>query len=504
MHPFHHAARTPDKPAIIMADSGATMSYAELEGRSNQIAHLFRACGLQRGDAVAILLKNHIDYLPLCWGAQRAGLIFTCISTRLQAEEASYIITDCGASLLLVDSELANIARDLPTIAHRFSVGGAIPGYQPLETALQAQPKTRIADESAGRDMLYSSGTTGRPKGIVIEMPEGPIDEVDNLAKMAAALYEFDDNMIYLSPAPLYHAAPIRYCMTVHKFGGTVIVMKKFDAEHYLQLVEKYRVTHTQMVPTMFVRMLKLPPDVRQKYDVSSLVAVVHAAAPCPVAVKEQMIDWFGPCIYEYYSATESSGMTAINSEEWLQKKGSVGRAMLGEVRIVDENENLLPTGQTGRVFFEGGPEASYHNDPEKTASARGKYGSTFGDIGYVDEDGYLFLTDRASYMIISGGVNVYPQEAEDILIMHPKVADAAVIGVPNEELGEEVKAVVQPRSWEDAGPELAAELVEFCRARLSHIKCPRSIDFDPALPRHDTGKLYKRLLKDRYWPKAG
>ncbi len=504
MHPFHHAAATPDKAAIIMAGSGETLSYAGLESRSNQAANLYRAAGLKRGDTIAIFLENHIDYLPLCWGAQRSGLIFTCISTKLTADEASYIVTDCGAKLLIAGATLGAVAKDLPAVAHRYSVGGEIAGFQPLEAALEAQPTTRIADESAGRDMLYSSGTTGRPKGVIGPLPEGPIDQVDALSGLAGMLYQFTSDMVYLSPAPLYHAAPLRYCMAVQKFGGTVVVMEKFDAERYLQLVEKYHVTHSQVVPTMFVKMLKLPEETRAKYDVSSLRAVIHAAAPCPVAVKEQMIAWWGPRIYEYYSATEGSGFTAITSDEWMQKKGSVGKSLLGEIRVLDDEGNLLPAGREGRIYFHGGPPVSYHNSPEKTAEVQGEHGATFGDIGYVDADGYLFLTDRASYMIISGGVNVYPQETENILVMHPKVADVAVIGVPSEELGEEVKAVVQPRDWADAGPEFAAELIEFARSHLSHIKCPRSIDFDQELPRHDTGKLYKRLVKDRYWPKAG
>jgi acyl-CoA synthetase (AMP-forming)/AMP-acid ligase II len=502
MHPFHHAANSPDLPAIIMANSGATLSYAGLEARSNQAAQLYRACGLKRGDVIAILLENHIDYLPLCWGAQRAGLIFTCISTKLTADEAGYIVMDCGAKLLVAGASQGAVAKDLPAVPHRYSLGGEIPGYQPLEAALAAQPTTRIADESSGRDMLYSSGTTGRPKGVIGPLSESPIDHMDALTGLAGMLYSFAPGIIYLSPAPLYHAAPLRYCMSVHKFGGTVIVMEKFDAERYLQLIEQHRVTHSQVVPTMFVKMLKLPADVRTKYDVSSLKAVIHAAAPCPILVKEQMIAWWGPRIFEYYSATEGSGFTAINSEEWLAKKGSVGKSLLGEIRVIDDKGNLLPPGREGRIFFHGGPPVAYHNSPEKTREVQGEHGATFGDIGYVDEDGYLFLTDRSSYMIISGGVNVYPQETENILVMHPKVADVAVIGVPNDELGEEVKAVVQPRDWADAGPELAAELIEFARAHLSHIKCPRSIDFDPDLPRHDTGKLYKRLVKDRYWPK--
>jgi acyl-CoA synthetase (AMP-forming)/AMP-acid ligase II len=287
------------------------------------------------------------------------------------------------------------------------------------------------------------------------------------------------------------------------RVGGTVVVMENFDPVEFLELIEKYKVTHTQLVPTMFVRMLKLPEEVRAQYDTSSLKAAIHAAAPCPVEVKRRMIEWWGPVIYEYYSATEGAGFTAISPQEWLQKPGSVGKALLGEIRVIDEEGNRLPPGREGRIFFHGGGEFEYHRDPAKTASVKTEHGATFGDIGYVDEDGYLFLTDRAAYMIISGGVNVYPQETEDVLVMHPKVADVAVIGVPDEEMGEAVKAVVQPRDWADAGPALEAELIDFARERLSHVKCPRSVDFERELPRHDTGKLYKRLLKDRYWAKA-
>ncbi len=504
MHPFHHAASQPDTPAIIMGGTGKSLSYAGLEARSNQAAQLFRACGLRRGDTVAYMMLNNIDYLPLCWAAQRSGLIYTCISTKLTADEAGYIVKDSGAKLLVVSAELEGVARDLPGVPHRFARGGEIEGFASLEDSLAAQPETRIADESAGRDMLYSSGTTGRPKGIIGPLPEGPIDQPDALTGMVGMLFGFRPGMVYLSPAPLYHAAPLRYCMSVHKFGGTVVVMEKFDPAFYLALIERHRVTHSQVVPTMFVRILKLPEAERTAHDLSSLEAIIHAAAPCPIEVKERMIEWLGPKIYEYYSATEGAGFTAITPQEWLKKKGSVGKSLLGEIRILDEAGNLLPPGREGRIFFHGGPPVAYHNAPEKTAEVTGEHGATFGDIGYVDEDGYLFLTDRASYMIISGGVNVYPQETEDVLVMHEKVADVAVIGVPDEELGEAVKAVVQPRHWADAGPELEAELIAWCRARLSHIKCPKSVDFDPELPRHDTGKLYKRLLKERYWPAKG
>ena len=485
-----------------MADSGETMSFAALEARSNQAAHLYRGAGLVRGDCIAIFMENSLDFLPLCWGAQRAGLIYTCISTKLTADEAGYIVTDCGAKLLVASASLADVARKLPPLPARYAAGGAIPGFQPLESALEALPATPIADQSPGRDMLYSSGTTGRPKGIIGPLPEGKIDDPDTLTAMVGMLYGFAPGMIYLSPAPLYHAAPLRYTMAAHKCGGTVIVMEKFDAERWLALVEEYRVTHSQVVPTMFVKMLKLPDEVRAAYDLSSLRAVIHAAAPCPVAVKEAMIGWVGEKIFEYYSATEGAGFTAISSAEWMAHKGSVGKSLLGEIRILDDNGQLLPQGREGHIYFHGGPPVAYHNAPEKTAEVSGEHGATFGDIGYVDADGYLYLTDRASYMIISGGVNVYPQETENILVMHEKVADVAVIGVPDEDLGEAVKAVVQPRDWADAGPALEAELIAFARARLSHVKCPRSVDFDAELPRHDTGKLYKRLVRDRYWPK--
>jgi long-chain acyl-CoA synthetase len=503
MHPYHHAASQPDKPAVIMANSGEQLSYAELEARSNRAAQLFRACGLERGDVVAFFLMNCLDFLPLCWGAQRAGLVYTCISTRLTADEAGYIVSDSGAKLLIASAALGAVAKDLPALAHRFAQGGAIPGFLSLEEALAAQPATRIADESPGRDMLYSSGTTGRPKGVSGPLPEGPIDTVHPLLMLVAHLYGFGPEAVYLSPAPLYHAAPLRYCLAVHQFGGTVIVMEKFDPERYLDLIEQHGVTHSQVVPTMFVKILKLPEEARQGRTFPTLKAIIHAAAPCPVEVKERMIAWLGPRIFEYYSATEGAGFTAISPEEWLRKKGSVGKALLGEIRILDEEGNLLPPGREGRIFFHGGPPVSYHNDPEKTAAVQGPHGATFGDIGYVDEDGYLFLTDRASYTIITGGVNVYPQETENILVMHDKVADVAVFGVPDEELGEAVKAVVQPRRWEDAGPALEAELIAYARARLADVKCPKSVDFLPELPRHETGKLYKRLLKDRYWAEA-
>ena len=503
MHPSRHAASHPDKPAIVMAASGETMTYGELEARSNRFARLFRSRGLERGDTIAILMMNCPDYLALCWGAQRSGLVFVAMSTKLTGDEAGYILADSGARLVFASAGLAGVARAAAAglaAADRFVHGGAAEGFTDLDTALAAQPAGRIADESCGRDMLYSSGTTGRPKGVRGPLPEGPVDAGDALTGLVAMLYRFGPEMVYLSPAPLYHAAPLRYCMAVHRYGGTIVCMERFDPEAYLALVETHRVTHSQLVPTMFVRMLKLPDAVRTRHDLSSLEVAIHAAAPCPIDVKHAMIDWWGPVIYEYYSATEGAGFTAISPQEWLARPGSVGKSILGEIRVLGDDDAPLPAGATGRIYFAGGPSFRYHNDAAKTASVSGEHGATFGDIGHVDADGYLFLTDRAAFMIISGGVNVYPQEAENVLTMHPEVTDVAVFGVPDAEMGEAVKAVVQPRDMTLAGPALEAELIAFARSRLSHVKCPKSIDFRAELPRHDTGKLYKRLLKDEYW----
>jgi acyl-CoA synthetase (AMP-forming)/AMP-acid ligase II len=509
MHPSVHAATTPDKPAIVLVGKdgssiSATMTYGALEARSNRVAHLLRAHGLMRGDTIALLMPNSIDYLVLCWGAQRAGLVYVAMSTKLTADEAGYILNDSGAKLIFAAASLGAVALGASgEIMARYANGGAIAGFADLDAALAAQPVTPIADESCGRDMLYSSGTTGQPKGIRGPLPEGLIADEAGMTGITQALYQFSSDMVYLSPAPLYHAAPLRYCMTVHRFGGTVVVMERFDPEAYLALVETYHVTHSQLVPTMFVRMLKLDAAARARYDVSSVKVAIHAAAPCPIDVKHAMLAWWGPVIYEYYSATEGAGFTSITPQEWLARPGSVGKAILGEIRVLADDDSLLPPGQTGRIYFAGGPEFTYHNDKAKTASVTGAHGATFGDIGHVDADGFLFLTDRAAFMIISGGVNVYPQEAENALTLHPEVADVAVFGVPDAEMGEAVKAVVQPRDMAMAGPALEAELLAFVRARLSHMKCPKTIDFLAELPRHDTGKLYKRLLKDKYWAKT-
>jgi acyl-CoA synthetase (AMP-forming)/AMP-acid ligase II len=379
---------------------------------------------------------------------------------------------------------------------------GVIDGYESWEAATAALPQSPIADEAEGAAMLYSSGTTGYPKGVKKPLPEEPFGAAPAV-NVLSALYGATADSVYLSPAPLYHAAPLNFSMSCLRQGTQVVVMEHFEPEAALRFIEQYRATHSQWVPTMFVRMLKLPEEVRAQYDLSSLRCAIHAAAPCPIPIKEDMIEWWGPVLYEYYAGTEGNGFVQLNSAEWLAHKGSVGRPLNCELHICDDDGNELPVGESGTIYFGGGGQFEYHNDPDKTAGSRHPKGwTTLGDVGYVDEDGYLYLTDRKHFMIISGGVNIYPQEAENVLITHPAVMDVAVFGVPNEEFGEEVKAVVQPRDLSAAGPELAHELLTYCRERLSHIKCPRSVDFRAELPRHPTGKLYKRLLKDEYWNK--
>ncbi|WP_188186760.1 acyl-CoA synthetase [Nonomuraea sp. SYSU D8015] len=508
MYPGAIAAVTPDKPAVIMAGSGRIITYRELDEESNRLAHLFREAGLRPGDHIAFMLPNHPLFLVVAWAAHRAGLYYTPISSRLQTGELAYIVDNCGARAFISSADLAGVATSItaatPGVELRLMTDGTAEGFTSYEEAVARQPTTPIADECTGADMLYSSGTTGRPKGVKLAATLGPLTEPSTLLRLNSALFAPSAGSVYLSPAPLYHAAPLRYSMTFQRLGATVVVMERFDAEDFLRAVERYGVTHAQLVPTMFIKMLKLPEETRTKYDISSLKCAIHAAAPCPVPVKEQMIAWWGPIIHEYYAGTEGNGFLYVNSQDWLQHKGTVGRSLLGTVHICDEKGDDLPPREHGTIYFENGGAFEYHGDPEQTRSAqdpKGRGWTTLGDIGYLDEDGFLYLTDRRSYMIISGGVNIYPQEAENVLSVHPKVADVAVIGVPDEEMGEQVKAVVEPLSMAEAGPELEAELIAYCRERLAHYKCPKSVDFRADLPRHPTGKLYKRLLRDEYWP---
>lgn len=502
MHPRDHAASHPDKPACIMATSGEVATYRQLDEASNRAAHLFREYSLRPDDMVAIFMHNSSRFFEVAWAAQRAGLYYVGIPTHLTASELRYILADSGAKMLIHSFDLSPVAMAAIEGANgikAFSIDGP-PFTEGFEAACALKPTTPIADEEAGQDMLYSSGTTGNPKGIKHPRPAGGIGELTSIAKLGGELYGMDRSCVYLCPAPLYHGAPLRFSMAVQQLGGTVVVMEKFDAEGALALIERHKVTHAQWVPTHFARMLKLPEEVRARYDTSSLVSTFHAAAPCPIAIKQQMIDWWGPIVHEYYSSTELNGFTAATAQEWLTHKGTVGRAVYGKIKICGEDGEPLPPRREGVIYFAEGRPFKYHNDPVKTAAAANKYGwSTVGDIGWVDEQGYLYLTDRQSFMIISGGVNIYPQEIENLLIEHPLVADAAVIGAPDSDLGERVVAVVQPLHWEDAGERLSGELTQFMRAQLSSLKVPRTIDFVRELPRQPTGKLFKRLIRDSY-----
>ena len=512
MYPGVHADEHPNKPAIVMASTGATLTFAEYEARSNRVAHLFRDLGLQRGDHVAILMENNPRMLEVEGAAERTGLYYTCINSYLAAGEAAYVVNDCEAQVVVSSAAKRDIAVELPALCpdvrRWLIVDGTAPGWDAYEDVVATYPETPIADEQLGIAMLYSSGTTGQPKGIMRPLPEQPPSQPLALVEGLRAMWRFHEEMVYLSPAPLYHSAPQASVAAALRLGATSVIMERFDPEQWLQLVERYRVTHCQMVPTMFSRLLKLPDDVRHKYDVSSLECIIHAAAPCPVPVKQAMIDWLGPIIVEYYAATEGNGFTYCTSPEWLEHPGTVGRALAGELLILDEDEQPCPVGTPGTVWFRGMTNFEYFKAPDKTADSRRHEAegvrSTVGDVGYVDEDGFLYLTDRKTYMIISGGVNIYPQETENLLITHPKVMDAAVIGVPNDDLGEEVKAVVQPMPGIEPGPAFERELIAFCREHLAHYKCPRSVDFEAELPRLPTGKLYKRLLRDRYWAGHG
>jgi acyl-CoA synthetase (AMP-forming)/AMP-acid ligase II len=505
-YPGTWAAKTPDKPAIIMAGSGETVTYAELDETANRLSQLFHRAGLRPGDHIAFVMENRSEYLPIAWGAHYAGLYYTAISSRLTSEELGYIIEDSGSRALIASpymaKSLAELGDTLSKLEIRLAVGGDLPGFDRFEDALAKAPAEPLPNRVEGLPMLYSSGTTGRPKGVKPRLTGDPLGTGDGLTAMVKLLWQATEDSVYLSPAPLYHSAPLRFCTQFLRIGATVVVMERFDAEAALAAIEKHGVTHSQWVPTMFVRMLKLDPAVRAKYDVSSLSFAIHAAAPCPIAVKEQMLEWWGPIVHEYYAGTEGNGFCYASPQDWLAHKGTVGRPISGELHIVDDDGNEVPVGEEGGVYFGGGvQEFEYHNDPEKTAAGRlGNGWSTLGDIGRVDEDGFLYLTDRKANMIISGGVNIYPQETENVLTMHPKVHDVAVFGVPNPDFGEEVKAVVQPTDPSEAGAELERELIAYCREHLADVKCPRSIDFREELPRHPTGKLYKRLLKDEYW----
>ena len=503
-----HAMEHPDQAAIIMAASGETVSYSQYEARCNQVAHLLRAAGLRRGDHISVFMENNARMLEIEGGAERTGLYFTMVNRFLAPDEVAYIVTNSRSRLLFSSAAMREVAEaaavQCPQLERMLITGPDAPpaGWDSYDAAVAGCPADPVPDESLGAAMLYSSGTTGQPKGILRALPATAPSEPLAVMQFVSALFGFRAGMTYLNPAPLYHSAPAASVSASLRLGATTVVMEHFDPEQWLSLVERYRVTHCQMVPVMFSRLLRLPAEVRSRYNTSSLECIVHAAAPCPVHVKQEMIDWLGPIITEYYAATEANGFTFCDSTQWLAHPGTVGRVLLGELLILDENGNECPLGVDGTIWFRGATAFEYFDDPVKTAESRrdGGITSTVGDVGHLDADGYLYLTDRKTFMIISGGVNIYPQETENVLSAHPAVLDVAVIGVPNDDLGEEVKAVVQPADPASAGPDLAQELIAYCRDRLAHFKCPRTVDFVAELPRSETGKLYKRKLRDAYW----
>ncbi|MBL8325008.1 MAG: AMP-binding protein [Rubrivivax sp.] len=511
--PFTH----PDRAAFIMATSGEVVTYAEFERRTNRLAHLLRGEGLQRLGHYAIFMENNSRYLECSGAGERAGLYYTCINSYLGADELAYVVGNSESQVLVTSLARLPVAREAlaqcPRVKRCLVVDGGDaaaalndPRIVDFAQATARWPDTPIADEWLGTPMLYSSGTTGRPKGVLRPLPEQPPSQPLPLFDFLNKLWQCEEGMRYLSPAPLYHSAPQANVALAIRNGGTVVIMEHFDPEQYLALVQQHRITHSQLVPTMFNRMLKLPAAVRGRHDLSSLRMAVHAAAPCPVPVKEQMIDWWGPIIHEYYGATEAMGFTACDTAEWLAHRGTVGKVLMGDLHVLGEDGGPAPRGQPGELWFKTANPFEYFNDPERTALTRSADGTmtTVGDVGYVDADGFLYLTDRSTFMIISGGVNIYPQECENLLVTHPQVADAAVFGVPNDDLGEEVKAVVQPMPGVIADEAFAEKLIAFCRGHLAHMKCPRSVDFTEQLPRLPTGKLYKKPLRERYWQGRG
>ncbi len=508
MHPIQHAQTRPDHPAIIMAGSGHTVTYGEMDQAANRFAQLLRARGFAPDDAFAVLLENTHHYFTLVWGSQRAGTLLVPISTRLTAPEIAYILKDSEAKLLvtsrLFDGVMPDIRAELPEL-DILTIGAE--DDEDFEAALARHSADPIPDQRAGLTMLYSSGTTGRPKGIRPAPPADPdptaMVPFVALATMGAGM-PADGSMVYLSPAPLYHAAPLAWCSSAQRLGGTIVVVEKFDPETALAAIEKYRVTDSQWVPTHFVRMLKLDPAVRTKYDLSSHKRALHAAAPCPVPIKQEMIEWWGPIVNEYYAGSEGIGMTMIHAPDWLEHPGSVGRPIHGTLHICGPDGEEVAQGEDGLIYFENDILPTYHNDAAKTQEAMHPKGwMTLGDIGHTDADGFLYLTDRKSHMIISGGVNIYPQEIENLLVSHDKVMDAAVIGAPDPDFGEKVVAVVQPIDMASAGDELEQELRDYLEPQLARLKMPRLFDFRPELPREANGKLYKRELRDEFAAKA-
>jgi fatty-acyl-CoA synthase len=511
MYVGSHAQTQPDKIAVLRPSTGEALTYRGLDRRSNQLAQLLYARTLHVGDHLALFSDNNVAFIEVLCACMRAGLYLTTINSHLSPEEAAYIVDDCDARALVASAVLEQstaLGRLSPQCNVKLSIGGAIAEFEDYDAALVGQPATKLAEERLGGLMLYSSGTTGRPKGILNALTGLTPDRGASASHLLADIFGLNRSTIFLSPAPLYHAAPTGFAQAVIQAGGTIVLMDRFDAETALALIERYRITHSQWVPTMFIRMLKLPDEVSSRYDLSSMCCAIHAAAPCPIEVKQAMIKWWGPILEEYYASTEGAGFAHVRSDEWLRHPGTVGRARSGQFHVCDEQGNELPLGASGLIYGESptGRTFVYHKDRGKTVASKHPTNpklATVGDIGYLNEEGYLFLTDRKAFMIISGGVNIYPQQIENALALHPKIRDVAVIGVPHEELGEEVKAVIEPEAGVEPSTQLGEEIKDFVRERLGKQLTPRSVDFVQALPRLPSGKLYKQSLRDFYWGKG-
>ncbi|WP_127128904.1 AMP-binding protein [Georgenia sp. SYP-B2076] len=508
MYPNEQARHDPERPAFIMADTGVTLTYGELDRRANQLAHLLRRAGLQRLDHVALFMENRLEFAIVASAAERTGLYYTPVNFHLTPSEAAWIINDSRAKVVVASAEIP-ASRDLPDLCPDVDVwllvgaDGPLGAFDDFDHRIADLPATPVADERLGTPMAYTGGSTGRPKGVIRPLPDvGPDEQLETLVHAARAFQLDRDHVVYLHAGPLYHAGPLGSAVLTTRVGGTNVVMPRFDAREFLAAVERYRVTHTYVVPTMMSRLLALPDDVKAAYDVGSFTAFQHGAAPIRHSVKRAIIDWFGPVVIEQYGSTEGNGMLLVNTEDWLARPGTVGRPLLGELVIRGVDGEELGPREIGEVWFRGATSFEYFNAPELTAEAQSadRNMSTMGDIGYVDEDGFLFLTDRKAFTIVSGGVNIYPQEIENVLGDHPVVHDVAVLGVPNEEFGQEVKAAVQLVTGRAGTPELESELIAYCRARLAAFKCPRSVDFFDELPRTETGKLFKHKLRDHYW----
>jgi long-chain acyl-CoA synthetase len=492
------ADRHGDREAVI--SPAGTRTFTELNQNANRLARALRRRGLAAGDAVALLCDNRPEFAEVVCACQRAGLRLTTVNWHLTVGEVAYIVNDCEAKVLFADTARGAVASGAAEQSDAglrvVAIGGAWAGAETYADLLEAEDGGDLEDPVLGTSMLYTSGTTGRPKGVARPPTTSSILDVN------IGGYREDGVDRHLCTGPLYHAAPLAFSLAVPlHYGVGIVLMERWDAEDALRLIEDFSITHSHMVPTMFHRLLSIPEETRQRYDVSSLRYILHGAAPCPVVIKQRLIAWLGPIVSEYYAATEGLG-TFVDSATWLAHPGTVGKPFVEDMVMVGDDEGVpLPAGETGLVYLKSvdGTGFEYFHDPKKTADTyRGEY-FTLGDVGHFDEDGYLYLTDRSANLIISGGVNIYPAEVDAVLLEHPAVGDVGTIGVPDGEWGEAVEAVVELQPGLQPSPVLAAELMAFCRERLAHFKCPRTVEFIDELPRQDNGKLYRGILRDRY-----